>query len=126
MRSGVAAYGAIAGGYPLVLARGVIHRPLSLNTYCRINSGSVPELLRNEAGNQLVDQLRRLDMRRMPDPRERAVFGARECRGERLAARLRRDDVLAAAGHQHLLREAPRIHRETALRKAMRRLPVAL
>src|SRR5258706_11293257 len=86
----------------------------------------VPELAWHEAGNQLVDQLRRLDVRRRPDAGQGSILPARECRCERFAARLRRDDVLAAAGHQHLLLEAPRIHRETALRKAMHRLPVAL
>src|SRR5258708_1719166 len=90
------------------------------------NCGPDPELPWDEAGDQLVDQLRRLDVRRMPDAGQGSVLAARKCRGQRLAARLRRDDVLAAAGHQPLLREAPRIHAEPALRKAMPALPVAL
>src|SRR5688572_17268310 len=62
-------------------------------------------LLAHELADQCIDPLRRLDVRRVPDAGKRAVFGARESRGDRLAAGLGSDGVLAAAGDQHRLLE---------------------
>src|ERR1051325_6619105 len=62
----------------------------------------------------------------MPDAGERAVFAARKSAGDRLAAGLRRDDVLGAAGDEHPLAIAARVFGEPALREAMHRLAIAL
>src|ERR671937_42327 len=79
-----------------------------------------------EARDQVVDFLRRFNVRRVADAGERAVLAARERPRDRLATRLPRDHVLATAGDQHALRVTPRIGGKPALRQAMDRLPIAL
>src|ERR671937_2817150 len=79
-----------------------------------------------EARDQVVDFLRRFNVRRVADAGERAVLAARERPRDRLAARFRRDHVLATAGDQHALPVAPRVGSKPALRQAMDRLPIAL
>src|SRR5205085_4740252 len=87
--------------------------------------GSDPDLF-YEGGDQLVDALGRLEVRRVPDAGKRAVFAARKSAGDRLAARFGRDEVFRAAGDVHLLAVAARVLGEAALREAMHRLAIAL